>query len=117
MNYLLLSHKSDPLSFHVMTKAIPRCAVIESTGAIWSCPPENGIEYTLQELRRIVGGHIEILHQPELEFLFVIDEEGKCKAEPAVNQAATMLAHQFDVIRPDDVLVGAVLICPVNFIR
>lgn len=97
-------------------KAIPRCCVIESTGTLWSCPPENGIEYSLEELRRIVGGHIEILRQPDLEFVFVIDEYGKCQSEPVVNHAATMLAHQFHIIDPQDVLVGNVLVCPVDFV-
>jgi hypothetical protein len=72
--------------------------------------PANGHEFTLRELQDYVDGYIEVVRLPRDRYL-VCDEDGKNKDKP-LNMNATLQAYvQITAsIRPDDVLVGDVLI-------
>lgn len=74
--------------------------------------PINGTDFSLEELRDIVGGHIEVLTDLTGENYMVLNEEGKIEGLP-YNVFATMIARKHFGIG-NDVIVGDVLICKVN---
>lgn len=73
--------------------------------------PENGNQFTLEELQIIVGGHIEIVPLGT-GLMMVLNEEGKLKGLP-YNAQATVLFNSglrlwFDPI------AGDVLVCSIR---
>lgn len=68
--------------------------------------PENGKDFKLAELNKIVGGYIECINLPK-QLMFVIDEEGKLKDKP-INERATLM---YQAYVGQDVIVGDVLFC------
>lgn len=103
-------------NFLAASIASGECCVIEPSGTVWERPPEYGNEYLLSELQEIVQGHIEILRAPEVDFLMVINEEGKLVPLPARNSLATEIAHAFNLIFLQDYIAGPALVCPKSFI-
>lgn len=69
--------------------------------------PNNGKYFTLQELRRLVGGDIELLPMSGSRWL-VVNEEGHLEALPS-NMNASMLSGNF--------VVGDAVVCSRSFIR
>ena len=68
--------------------------------------PADGRHYTLEELKKAIGGgYIEIVHTKD-DRLMVLDEEGKLKGFP-VNPVATGL-YRYGY---QDPIVGDVLVC------
>ena len=51
--------------------------------------PRNGIDFSLEELQKIVGGYIEIVKVSNRQIM-VVDNEGKLKGKP-VNLMASFL--------------------------
>jgi len=68
--------------------------------------PKNGKNFKLNELRPIVGGHIEIAESKLPGLIIVLDEEGKLKKKP-INKLATAM-YKYG---KDDPICGQVLIC------
>jgi len=83
--------------------------VIQTDGRLREVAPANGVEFTLAELQTVVGGYIEAVRNFDGRFMF-LNEEGKLHGLP-VNIIATHLARVSWSIRPDDVIVGDVIIC------
>ena len=77
--------------------------VLASDGSSREFLPANRKDYTLDELKEVVGGYIEIISLPD-DFLMVLNEEGKLKGLPFNEQASQL-------IPPTDYIVGDVLIC------
>lgn len=75
--------------------------------------PLNGSDFSLEEMQKIVGGHIEIVQTKYDDHIMVINEEGKLEAEPVVNRMATKL-YKFN---EHDVIVGDVLVCRSSMVR
>ena len=67
--------------------------------------PRNGIDFSLEELQKIVGGYIEIVKVSNRQIM-VVDNEGKLKGKP-VNLMASFLYGNPD----DDAIVGDALVC------
>ena len=79
--------------------------IIRVDGSRLPYPPGNGRHYTLEEMKKAIGGGlIEIVHTKDGR-LMVIDEEGKLKGFP-VNQVATALYRYGD----QDPIVGDALV-------
>lgn len=74
--------------------------------------PANGTDFTLDEMKAIVGGYIEILPVGK-DSLMVCNEEGKLMGLP-VNEIATLFVRANGIF---DCVVGDVLICDSNQIR
>lgn len=72
--------------------------------------PKNGRSFTLDELKELVGGWIQIVWVNNKECL-VMDEEGKFKHGFSINRICTKLAHDARVIMPSDFIVGDVVLC------
>ena len=85
--------------------------VIKTTGFIKEIEPENGTDFSLEEMRKIVGGNIEIVSTRDGKKRIVVNEDGKMKRLP-FNSLATSLYT--DMRMPHDLIVGDVLVCDVN---
>lgn len=79
---------------------------IKTDGTQSEVYPNNGVEYTLEELHKFVDGYVEIVRIADKKMI-VLDEEGKLKGKP-VNFRATVLADSY--IAANDVIVGDVLV-------
>jgi len=82
--------------------------IIRSSGAVEHLDFFEG-EPTLEQIRKIVGGYIEVVHIRRFGITaqIVLDEEGKLKGYP-VNLLATAIAEGH--ISKDDYIVGDVLL-------
>lgn len=76
--------------------------------------PQNGTDFTLEELQKAVDGYIEIVRLMN-DLILVINDEGKF-TKP-VNQIATILAHMHKAIGVTDCICGDVLVCPSEMVK
>lgn len=84
----------------------PRNLIIRADGAQQEYLPANGRHYTLEELKKAIGGGwIEIVHTRDNR-LMVMDEEGKLKGFPINRVATALYVHGLQ-----DPIVGDVLVC------
>jgi hypothetical protein len=81
--------------------------VIKTDGTKDALQPKNNKIFTLEELKSVVGGYIEIVPLTE-DYLMVINEEGKLLNLP-INVIATRVYRASR--NTDDFIVGNVLIC------
>lgn len=86
--------------------------VINTDGLHKNVEPSNGEDFSLEELRRFVGGHIEMVRLSKSQVM-VVNEEGKVNDLPE-NQYATMLVNIAGI---RDVIVGNVLVCDITKIK
>ena len=70
--------------------------------------PKNGTDFSLEELRGYIGGHIEIVPLKNNR-LMIVDEEGKLKNLP-YNKPATEI-YDKESFCVADIIVGNALIC------
>lgn len=82
--------------------------IITTNGLCRDIHPANGIDFSLEEMRSIVGGNIELVELNEKKTM-VINEEGKLISLP-LNPSASRI---FRAHRPSsgDFIVGDVLVC------
>lgn len=66
--------------------------LMKANGTEETIRPQDGSEFSLEELQRLVGGYIEVVPTPQSKDL-IVNEEGVLKALP-VNKKATMIAGQ-----------------------
>ena len=83
--------------------------IYKSNGDIIETSPKNKKDFSLKELKEIVGGYIEILDLDDA--YMVINEEGKLLDLP-FNEKATRLYEC--ITGTNDYIVGDVLVCPKN---
>ena len=81
--------------------------LFKTNGDVLGVSPENGVEFTLEELQSIVGGGIEVVHLSSGE-LMVIDEDHLKKGR-RLNGAATYLYERGTGC--NDMIHGDALIC------
>lgn len=77
-------------------------------GEIVEVEPENGSDFSLEELRSFVDGYIEVAHLDN-ERIMVINEEGKIKGLP-YNENATAEYNRAMGYKAD-YIVGDALVC------
>ena len=80
--------------------------IYKTDGKIIEVEPKNGVDFSWEELRDIVGGFIEIVFLPNK--LVVLNEHGKIKGL-SFNEKATILAKSS--INAGDYIAGNVLVC------
>lgn len=83
--------------------------ILKANGEQVLVHPNNNNDFSLEELREIVGGHIEIIRLPD--FYMVVNEEGKLINLP-LNEEATQI-YQCGT-KELDYIVGDVLICSIG---
>lgn len=86
--------------------------VIKANGERFSITPKNGTDFSLQELKEIVGGWIEVVWLPNGKIM-VVNEEGK-RIGLAWNETATLIYAQS---RCTDIIVGDVLYCDEKMVK
>ena len=82
--------------------------ICKSNGEVIKTSPKNGKDFSLKELKEIVGGHIEVVNLGD--DCMVVNEEGKLIGLP-FNLNATIVYH-FSTNKIDEHIVGDVLVCP-----
>ena len=83
--------------------------IIKTTGEVIEVAPKNGTDFSLEELKAIVDGWIEIVNLRDGRLL-CLDEEGKLKGKER-NHVATDIYHQALPLCRKDFIVGDVLLC------
>lgn len=68
--------------------------------------PNNTTDFCLEELQRLVGGHIEVVYFDD--FIMVINEKGKLNQLPVNFMASTLYQSYYG---ETDYIVGDCLIC------
>jgi len=87
--------------------------LIRTDGVMTECAPENGTDYELAQLYRMLDCQtVEVIELADTGWILVCDEESKCKAEEfiEVNVKATELAKY--VLGPGDYIAGPAILCP-----
>lgn len=84
-----------------------KAKIYKADGTIIDVVPENGTDFQLDELQKIVGGYIEIVSLLDNEIM-VVNEEGKLTDLP-INENATEIYNEVDGFY--DYIVGDVLVC------
>lgn len=77
--------------------------------------PQNGTDYTYEELTNFVGGYIEIIRLSAHQIM-VINEEGKLQGLDT-NLLATEAAHLVNAIANNDFIVGNCLLCDTKHVK
>ena len=80
--------------------------IYKTNGEVIETSPKNGTNYTLDELKEIVGGYIEIIHLTNNKIM-LINDEGKLINLPH-NENATILYRL--CLDTTDFIVGDVLV-------
>ena len=86
--------------------------IYKTNGSVVSVKPENGKDFTLEELKSIVSGYIEVICLGD-EYM-VINEEGK-NLRLAYNERATSIFRSY--MRGSDYIVGDALVCSIDEIK
>lgn len=81
--------------------------IYKSNGERETVSPDNGKDFKLEQLQKIVGGYIEVVEVSDDEIM-VLNEEGKL-LDLAYNQDATYLYRKR--YQTSDYIVGDVLVC------
>lgn len=84
-----------------------KAKIYKADGSIIDVKPNNGTDFSLEELQEIVGGYIEIVGLMDNEIM-VINEEGKLIDLP-FNETATQMYQEVDGFY--DYIAGDVLVC------
>jgi hypothetical protein len=87
--------------------------VIKSSGEVIETKPNNGTDFSLEELQAIVGGYIEVVSLRDGR-LIVCDEEGKLKGKDFNTRATYILQAAMPT---HDFVVGDVLVCDADEIK
>lgn len=88
--------------------------LIKETGDVEIIRPQNGEDYSLEELQKAVDGLIDIISLKNGKIM-VVNDEGKFTK--GINPAASFLAHIHHAIAPRDYVAGDVLVCPSEMVK
>jgi len=89
--------------------------VIKSSGEVIETQPNNGTDFSIEELQAIVGGYIEVVSLRDGR-LIVCDEQGKLKGKD-FNTRATYILQTAFAFPTHDFIVGDVLVCDADEIK
>jgi hypothetical protein len=93
--------------------------LLKTTGELVAVTPADGVAFTLAEMQRLVGDHIEIMRAPGTPLIrewvdddeprwLVVNEDGKHLQLPK-NMMATYLYHAAGGL-PEDIVLGDVVL-------
>lgn len=83
--------------------------------------PENGTNFTLDELYALIGCDMigaarsqatGKIGQARRNYILIIDEEGKCKADWQINRSASEWQSSFE-----DCIAGSALLCHTSMVK
>lgn len=81
--------------------------IYKANGEREEVSPDNGKDFKLEQLQKIVGGYIDMLGIGGDEIM-VFNDEGKLMELPLNKEATKLFQKEFQT---DDFIVGDVLIC------
>lgn len=87
--------------------------IIKTDGTMVHTSPQNGTDFTLEELNNIVNGCIEIVRLTHVHYM-VVNESGKLLALPHNRLASVFFSICTD---GEDSIAGDVLICRTDEIQ
>ena len=82
--------------------------LIKVDGTVQDVLPQNGTDYKFDELKKFVDGYIEIVKLTD-GGVMVVNENGAFTKKP--NNWATITAHVYNAIRPNEIIFGDALVC------
>lgn len=82
-------------------------SILRTNGLVEDIEPKNGNDFSLDELRAIVEGYIEVVSLNN-GFILVLNEEGKLQGLP-FNEVATNVLVRYR--GAGDYIVGTALLC------
>ena len=88
--------------------------LIKTDGTEKEIKPNNGMDFSLEELQAYVYGYIEIINLNNGNIM-VVNEEGKFFCDK--NETATTIAEDHDAIFFDDYICGDVVLCKQEEVR
>lgn len=90
--------------------------LIKADGTKKTIQPQNGTDFSLEELQKYVDGYIEVVYlRNQEDEIMVINEDGKERYP--TNQTATKLALKHRAIFPQDWIDGDVVLCKNSEVR
>ena len=89
-------------------RAMTMARILRANGAVEETAPKNGRDFSLEELKNIVGGYIEIVPLESGEIM-IVNEEGKLYHLPVNMQATHLYGYE--------IIVGDVLVCDKGQVR
>lgn len=90
--------------------------LIKADGTKKTIQPQNGTDFSLEELQKYVDGYIEVVYlRNQEDEIMVINEDGKERYP--TNQTATKLALKHQAIFPQDWIDGDVVLCKNSEVR
>lgn len=81
--------------------------ILKTNGSWENVQPANGTDFTLEEVRAVVGGYVELVRLWDGR-LMLINEEGKLYGLPLNAEATRLFLVERDSY---DVIVGDALVC------
>ena len=91
-----------------MKKTTIMAKIIKTDGTIVEVTPQNGTDFQLEELQKIVGGYIEVLRLTDNEIMVANDEGKFCCT---YNHEATKIAKEYEAIYKCEYICGDVVVC------
>lgn len=86
--------------------------IFKANGEREHVSPENGTDFKLEELQKIVGGLIEVIGIGDE--IMVLNDEGKLMGLPYNQDATALFRKHYDT---NDFIVGDVLVCKDNEVK
>lgn len=82
--------------------------IVKTDGSKHVITPQVGTKFNLEELQELVGGYIQVINLNK-EQCMVVNENGKLYNFD-LNAEASIIAHNFNAIFPNDFIVGDAVI-------
>lgn len=88
--------------------------IIKENGDVEVIRPQNGTDFSLEELQKYVDGLIDIIDLNNGNIM-VVNDEGKFTKQ--MNPFATFIALTRHAIAPRDYVAGDVVLCPSEMVQ
>lgn len=83
--------------------------------------PNNGTDFTLEELQHIVDGAMDIQKLPKSGLIMVLNDEGKLNGLPKNEKATELWKENYPIAEfpenNDELVVGTVLVCDPSMVK
>lgn len=94
-----------------------RSYILKVSGERVPVEPKNGTDFSLEELKKAIGGgYIEVVRLGN-KVIMVIDEEGKLKKGMMPNVLASRLYNAVKGFTNPDIIMGDALICNTEMVK
>jgi Domain of unknown function (DUF3846) len=98
-----------------------QATIYETTGEVHKVMPNNGTDFTLEEMQHIVGGYIEVLELPGTNEIMILNENGKGDDLPKNETATAIFKKAYPLEKypdnNDQLIVGTVIVCPSSMLK